>query len=141
MTHLQLLYLQANCSRFFCCFCCCCSAKIEAKEFYEERVDQLTKDFIEEKDNSLKHPVGIVFLTFETLNNAKEVFDSFSRSVLQCSYEPPMSSISALLKPKQWEVSFATTPEDIYWENLNVSRRFLTLKYIVSSRSSYVVIE
>ena len=49
---------------------------------------------------------------------------------LQCNYEPPMSSLSSLLKPKQWQVSFASTPDDIYWENLNVSRRFLTLKKI-----------
>ena len=41
-----------------------------------------------------------------------------------------MSSLSSLLKPKQWQVSFASTPDDIYWENLNVSRRFLTLKKI-----------
>lgn len=101
-----------------------------ATEFYEEQVEKLTKDFLDEKEKSLKHPVGIVFITFRSINNAKEVFDSFHRSVLQCNYEPPSSTLSSLLKPKQWKVSFASTPDDIYWENLNVSRRFLTLKYV-----------
>ena len=61
--------------------------KIEAKDFYSEQVDKLTKDFLDEKETSQKHPVGIVFITFDTINNAKEVFDSFQRSMLQCNYE------------------------------------------------------
>merc|ERR1712223_1342416 len=124
---------RPQCSRFCGCFCCCFADKIEAKDFYSEQVDKLTKDFLDEKETSQKHPVGIVFITFDTINNAKEVFDSFQRSMLQCNYEPPMSSLSTLLKPKNWQVSFASTPDDIYWENLNVSRKFLTLKKIAMS--------
>ena len=96
-------------------------------------MDKLTKEFLDEKETSQKHPVGIVFITFSSINNAKEVFDSFQRSMMQCNYEPPVSTLSSLLKPKQWIVSFASTPDDIYWENLNVSRKFLTLKKIVMS--------
>lgn len=105
--------------------------QFSATEFYEEQVDRLTKDFIDEREKSLKHPVGIVFITFDTINQAKEVFDSFRRSVLQCNFDPPRSSISSLLKPQNWKVSFASTPDDIYWENLNVSRKYLTLKYFL----------
>ena len=122
---------SAHCSRFCFFFCCCCSAKSEATEFYEGQVDTLTKEFLAEKETSLQHPVGMVFITFQTINNAKEVFDSFRRSVLQCNYMPPVSRLSKDLKTQQWQVSFASTPDDIYWENLNVSRRFLTLKYLL----------
>ena len=50
-----------------------------------------------------------------------------------------MSSLSSLLKPKNWQVSFASTPDDIYWENLNVSRRFLTLKKIAMSIALFFI--
>ena len=53
----------------------------------------MTQKFLEEKEKALKQPVGIVFATFKSINNAKEVFDSFQRSVLQCGFEPPTSSV------------------------------------------------
>ena len=59
--------------------------------------------------------------------------NSFGLNVNHANYQPPMSSLSTLLKPKNWQVSFASTPDDIYWENLNVSRKFLTLKKIAMS--------
>ena len=95
---------KANCSRFCKCFCCCCSKNYEATEFYEQQVDELTQQFLDEREKSLKQPVGIVFVTFGSLNNSKEVYDSFKRSMLQCGYQPPMSSLSSILKPEKWEV-------------------------------------
>ena len=74
---------RSQCSRFCGCFCCCFSDKREARDFYSEQVDKLTKEFLDEKEKSHKHPVGIVFLTFGSINHAKEVFDSFRRSILQ----------------------------------------------------------
>ena len=65
-------------------------------------MDDLTKQFHEEKEKSLKQPIGIAFVTFATLNDAKEVFDSFQRSILQCGFEPPASSLSSILRPKNW---------------------------------------
>jgi hypothetical protein len=38
--------------------------------------------------------------------------------------------MNSLLKPEMWKVTFAPTPDDIYWENLSMSRRYLTLKKI-----------
>ena len=93
-------------------------------------MDDLTQKFLEEKNKSLKQPVGIVFVTFDTINHAKEVFDSFQRSALQCRYVPPESSLSSILRPQNWLVTFASKPEDIYWENLNVPKKLLTLKFI-----------
>ena len=93
-------------------------------------MDELTQQFLEERDKSMKHPVGIVFITFKSLNGAKEVYDSFKRSVLQCNFQPPASTLSSVLRPQNWIVSFAPMPEDIYWENLNVARKFLKLKYV-----------
>ena len=49
---------RANCSRFCGCLCCCFSDKVEATEYYQERVDTLTQEFLEEKERSMKHPVG-----------------------------------------------------------------------------------
>ena len=40
-------------------------------------------------------------------------------------------SVSSLLKPEDWKVSFAPTPDDLYWENMSMSRRYLTLKKII----------
>jgi len=98
----EFFVYRANCSRLCCCFCCFCSPKLEATEFYQQLVDDLSKQFHEEKEKSLKQPIGIAFVTFATLNDAKEVFDSFQRSILQCGFEPPASSLSSILRPKNW---------------------------------------
>ncbi|GFY01110.1 CSC1-like protein 1 [Trichonephila clavipes] len=39
-----------------------------------------------------------------------------------CSADPPSSSYSRQLNPYNWSVDFAPPPEDIFWENLSVSK-------------------
>ncbi len=46
----------------------------------------------------------------------------------RCFSDPAVSSFSAQLEPWHWGVRIAPPPEDIYWENLNESHRFLPLK-------------
>ena len=63
----------------------------------------------------------------------------YRHSSLQCGFEPPKSSLSSILRPKNWVVSFASTPDDIYWENLNVSKSLLTLKYIAINLGIFIM--
>ena len=85
-----------HCSRCCSCFCCCCVNKLEASDFYNDEVTRLTQEFDKERDNALKTPLGIVFVTFKSVNMAKDVYDAFRRSMLECSFQPPVSSVSRL---------------------------------------------
>ena len=54
----------------------------------------MTQEFEKEKEAALKDPLGIVFVTFKSVNMAKDVYDAFRRSIVECSFQPPVSSVS-----------------------------------------------
>lgn len=78
--------------------------RIEALEYYTEQEAKLKSDFDSAKETALKTPLGIAFVTFESVNMAKEVYDSFQHSIFDVGFEPPESSSSRLLKIHQWKV-------------------------------------
>jgi len=107
-------------------------------EYYSEEEARLEAEFLEERRRSLGQPLGLAFVTFKSVNMAKKVYDSFQRSFWEFNFTPPSSSISAEIKVSKWKVSFASTPEDIYWENLSNESRFLLLKKIVVNVALFV---
>ena len=122
-----------HCSRCFPCFCFCCFTKTEGLEFYGEQKQLLLDEFEKTKELALKEPLGIAFITFKSYQMAKDVNDAFRTSISTCwKARPPKSSLSSILKPQNWNVSYAPAPEDIYWENLG-SRRFFLIKYIAAN--------
>ncbi len=129
-----------SCSRCSACFCCCCADRVDAVEYYGQLETDLREEFDREQREALGSPLGIAFVTFRSVNMAKEVHDSFQRrSVLDWGFRPPASSSSAQLKVKDWKVSFAPTPDDLYWEHLSLESRFLLLKKIVVNTVLFLV--
>ncbi len=121
---------SASCSRCSACFCCCCSQKMEGLEYYSQEVDRLSQEFVREKETALQSPLGLAFVTFRSLNMAKEVYDAFHRGWCHWQWEPPNTSMPPELKPKLWVVTFAPTPDDIQWGNLAIERQCLLIKMV-----------
>eukprot|EP00095_Tigriopus_kingsejongensis_P008456 snap_masked-scaffold18_size714446-processed-gene-1.9 protein:Tk08456 transcript:snap_masked-scaffold18_size714446-processed-gene-1.9-mRNA-1 annotation:"hypothetical protein L798_12217" len=128
-----------QCSRCCSCCCCCCVKATVGLEYYGGEEARLSDQFETEKDTALKTPLGIVFLTFQSVNMSKQVFDAHRRGFFSWNWEPPQSTLSTILKPKRWKVSYAPNPDDIYWENLSVERRFLLFKKIVINIGLFII--
>ena len=127
-----------NCSRYCLCFCQCCVTKLEGMDFYGEEKQKLLEEFETEKSGALKEPLGIAFITFKSYQMSKDVHDAFKTSVFTCwNARPPKSSLTSMMRPYQWNVSYAPVPEDIYWENLG-SSRFWWLKYIAANTAVFI---
>ena len=137
-TYPQIDVYPRHCLRYFACFCFCCLNKMDGIEFYGEQKQALLEEFENQKKASFKDPLGIAFITFKSYQMSKDVHDSFKTSIFTCwRAHPPRSSLSSILKPEQWNVSYAPVPEDIYWENLG-SSRFWWLKYIAANTAVFI---
>ena len=88
----------------------------------------------------LADPLKFMFVTFASLNMAREVHDNFQRSFFNCVQKnngvvPPVSSEAAAavvkLQPENWYVTFASPPDDIYFANLAKGRRYYLFKLLV----------
>lgn len=83
-------------------------------EYYVEEEHRLREKVDSERVAALKKPLGIAFVTFTSVETAKMVY-RHHRSTFACGHDPPPSSMSNMLKPRRWHVSFAPSPADIYW--------------------------
>lgn len=82
-----------------------CSCKtVDALEYYKETEARLEGEVARLRVIALNEPVGIAFLTVNTTDVAKRIIGQFRA-----------------LCNKEWTLSYAPSPEDIFWENLNVS--------------------
>ena len=127
-----------NCSRYCLCFCQCCVTKLQGMDFYGEEKQKLLEEFETEKCGALKEPLGIAFITFKSYQMSKDVHDAFKTSIFTCwNARPPKSSLTSMMRPYQWSVSYAPVPEDIYWENLG-SSRFWWLKTIAANTAVFI---
>ncbi|GIY01699.1 CSC1-like protein 2, partial [Caerostris extrusa] len=57
----------------------------------------------------------------------------------QCSANPPSSSYSRQLNPYNWNVDFAPPPEDIFWENLSVSKSTWYSRAITTNLALFIL--
>ena len=127
-----------HCSRYCPCFCFCCANKLDGMEFYGEEKQKLIEELEKEKKEALKNPLGIAFVTLKSYQMAKDVHDSFKNTMFTCwKARAPKSSLSSILKPQNWNVSYAPVPDDIYWENLG-SSRFWWIKYLAANTALLV---
>ena len=112
-----------------CSTCPCCeSSNISALDYYKEQERDLKSSFEREKAVAQSCSIGIAFVTFSHLSDAKKIAKDHSKVISCLSSSPSGSSLDTVLKPWRWDVRFAPPPEDIYWENLNKKKHFRSLK-------------
>lgn len=83
------------------CFTC---KTIDALEYYQEREAQLSGEVARLRASALNDPLGIAFITVSTPVAARNIIVHFKPGTY-----------------REWNLSFAPAPSDIFWEHLNVS--------------------
>lgn len=110
-----------------CLSCNCCGNATDAMTFYKKEESEFASEVQKEKARVKTKSIGIAFVTFRKLADAKRMLTDH-RSRCRCLSSPSSSSLSTLLEPWDWTVRIAPPPEDIYWENLNERHRFFFAK-------------
>ena len=126
----------------FCCFCARCLKDHNKKvtdsiEFYTKNENELKVKIAEYKEKILKKPFGIFFITFEDQTMAAKflkdyhlgLLGGFLRSTFNdknrcvncyiCKNLAKTSSLSKELNSDIWSVKYATSPNNIIWENIS----------------------
>uniref|UniRef100_A0A8C2T214 Transmembrane protein 63A n=1 Tax=Coturnix japonica TaxID=93934 RepID=A0A8C2T214_COTJA len=107
-------------------FCCCemkgCERE-DAVEYYTRATNELMEEFAKEEQAVQNKPLGMAFVTFQEKSMATYILKDFNackcRSI-KCKGEPQPSPYSKELRVSKWEVTYATYPENICWNNLSV---------------------
>lgn len=86
----------------------------DAIDFYAAEEDRLKEEVDNERAAALRKPLGIVFVTFASAEDAKKTYQDFQGGC-NCGNNVANSSLSQQLKPQQWQVSFAPSRTDIFW--------------------------
>uniref|UniRef100_A0A4W4HMB4 Transmembrane protein 63A n=1 Tax=Electrophorus electricus TaxID=8005 RepID=A0A4W4HMB4_ELEEL len=122
--------------------CCCCTCRgcegVDAMEYYSSQVACLDKNLNSHIEENAQRPLGMAFVTLQTESMAAHILKDFNALECRtgtgemngermvrggrycCGGEPQSSSTSEHLKVKKWRVSYASHPNNIYWENLSV---------------------
>ncbi|GAA6102605.1 CSC1-like protein 1 isoform X1 [Tachysurus ichikawai] len=130
------------------CMCCPCQGckGIDAIDYYSSQVADFEEELRKHKENNVQRPLGMAFVTLQTESMAAYILKDFNalrcgagsqemervREVTcGCQREPQPSSSSEQLNVKQWSVSYATHPNNIYWENLSMPSWWWWTRYLV----------
>ncbi|KAK8396634.1 hypothetical protein O3P69_004961 [Scylla paramamosain] len=123
--------------------CGCCDIfgcpTVDAIEFYGEEEMRLSGEVENEKVKALQRPTGVAFLTFDSIENANKVLRDH-KNKCDCFRNIPASSVSSELKPYNWFIRVAPSPEDIYWANLSVTNRHWWLKAVIINIILFVIL-
>lgn len=92
---------------------CTCHTS-DGLEFYKEQEEQLRGEVARLRAVALNEPVGIAFVTVSTTDVAKSLISRFK-----------------VVSQKPWNLSYAPSPSDIFWENLNVSSHKWYIKWAI----------
>jgi len=118
----------------------CVSSNVDAIEFYREQERRLKQSVEFEKVQLQSKAIGVAFITFASLPEAKRVNKDHEKIMKLWYSRPPTSSLDNILQPSNWDVRFAPPPEDIYWENLSRQRHFRVIKVWISNTILFVVL-
>lgn len=110
-----------TCGRCCCCCTSCGCQEVDAIEHYESVALKYREKCEKEKVTAYQSPAGIAFVTFHTDIMAARVRSDFEDSCKGTS-NPQNSSLSENLMVWAWNVHYAPSPENIYWENLSKSK-------------------
>nr|KAG5698090.1 hypothetical protein BaRGS_031780 [Batillaria attramentaria] len=93
--------------------------QVDAINFYLEEEAELQRACDEERETAYRDPIGIAFITLQSDLQAQRIRADF-RANCKGTHNPQMSSVYGELHVQDWQVRFAPSPENIYWENLSV---------------------
>ncbi|XP_076862449.1 CSC1-like protein 1 isoform X2 [Brachyhypopomus gauderio] len=121
--------------------CCCCTChgceRVDAIEYYSSHVAGLDVRLNQMKEIPPR-PLGMAFITLQAEAMAAHILQDFNPVKCRaapgetfgehpvrgqaccCGAEPMSSSASEQLNVKKWRVSYASHPNNIYWQNLSV---------------------
>ncbi|XP_076441822.1 osmosensitive cation channel TMEM63C-like isoform X2 [Babylonia areolata] len=102
-----------------CCSACCGCKQVDAINFYMEEEAELMRACDEERETAYRDPIGIAFITLQSEMQAQRLRADF-RANCKGTHNPQMSSVYGELHVQDWQVHFAPSPENIYWENLSM---------------------
>jgi len=135
------LIMNPHSCGLMCAICpCCTSSNVAALEFYREQEQSLKQKVEQEKVHLQSKAIGVAFVTFASLADAKKVNKDHQKFISCLNSNPPSSSLDNLLKQSSWDVRFAPPPEDIYWENLNRKRHFRVIKVWIINIILFIVL-
>ncbi|XP_060569118.1 calcium permeable stress-gated cation channel 1-like isoform X3 [Ruditapes philippinarum] len=115
-----------------CIFCAesCGCVELDAITYYGDEETRLVEECEKEKVNAYKSSLGVAFVTFENVTMAERIMNDFQPSC-KASQNPQPSSIHVDLNVVEWEVSYAPSPENIYWSKLSLNGWKWWLKAII----------
>ena len=90
-----------------------CNEKIDAKQYYEDKLETLRKKIHLMKDNvkqSQTHQ-GVALILFNTVNDCEYTITHWNSLVRKIKNHP--------LSAQKWRFKYIPVHEEIYWENLN----------------------
>ncbi|XP_054708503.1 calcium permeable stress-gated cation channel 1-like [Uloborus diversus] len=104
------------------CICCYCE-QVDALDYYTEEEHALNTAVDRQRSVALLNPVGVAFVTLKNEEMTKRVY-KFYQKQCKCSVITPSPRFLSHWNPHEWNwnVEFAPTPEDIFWENLSVRK-------------------
>ncbi|XP_041352864.1 calcium permeable stress-gated cation channel 1-like isoform X2 [Gigantopelta aegis] len=107
------------CGQLCCCAEVCGSNQVDAIDFYTEEERVMLTKCEDEKVKAYQDPLGIMFITFQQDHMAEKIHMDF-RANCKGTHNPQNSSVYWELGVQDWDVKFAPSPENIYWENLSL---------------------
>lgn len=101
-----------------------CSCKKEnAFEYYQKEERKLSGDVARLRASTMNEPLDIAFLTVSTVQEAQNIVTHFTPGTY-----------------RQWQIMFAPSPDDIFWENLNVNKSHWYLKFVCVNVVLFIVL-
>ncbi|XP_034620589.1 CSC1-like protein 1 [Trachemys scripta elegans] len=107
-------------------FCCCeirgCE-RVDAIDYYTQVTNKLLDEYLKEEQTVHDSPLGMAFVTFQEKSMATYILKDFNACKCQsfkCKGEPQPSAYSKELCISNWNVTYATYPENICWNNFSV---------------------
>ncbi|XP_020093576.1 CSC1-like protein At1g32090 isoform X2 [Ananas comosus] len=104
----------------------CCGQRVDAIEYYTERISQLDKKIAIERERVLKDPKAIMPVAFVT-------FDSRWGAAV-CAQTQQSKN------PTQWLTEWAPEPRDVYWQNLAIPFVSLSIRKLLISVSVFALV-
>lgn len=112
------------CGKCCCLFQSCLCPKVDAIQHYEHQATEYGEKCEKEKELVERSPVGIAFVTFDRKYSAQRFVCALNyyHGYLKYGCGFRCLSLGEDLDTFVWNVGFAPSPENIYWENLSVNR-------------------
>ncbi|CAO1329711.1 unnamed protein product [Diamesa tonsa] len=102
------------------CFSC---DKVDALEYYKSEEQRLCGEVARMRSAALNDPLGIAFVTLSSTTAAQQMMLHFQPSTI-----------------RNWNLSYAPAPSDIFWENLTTSTASWYLRWCVVNFILFIIL-